>query len=116
MLKKRGTIARRPPPGHFEPRSPQTAAQFAESFAAGGNQYLGRQVISGLECEGYILTTADGTEAIPTWFAPSLNFMVVKAVIRPAPDQEHIMILDKIRVGEEPDPKLFQIPDGFVVE
>jgi hypothetical protein len=101
--------------GMMRPRQPLTADEFREQFASA--QWIGKKVISGVECEGYrILPGAGGSTQGEMWVAPSLNFLPVQHKII---DREHhaeiVLVLDEIHAGVDPDPGFLKVPEGFAV-
>lgn len=96
-----------------EARRPRTAEEFANQWTH-GEEYLGTKTIDGIECVGYMVSESVD-RSTPTWFAPSLNFAILQVTLHPRPDVELLLSLEDIRVGEEPDPNLFQIPEDFIV-
>ena len=96
-----------------EARRPRTAEEFANQWTH-GEEYLGTKTIDGIECVGYMVSESVD-QSTPTWFAPSLNFAILQVTLHPRPDVELVLSLEDIRVGEEPDPNLFRIPEDFIV-
>lgn len=78
---------------------------------------LGRKVISRIECEGYRLRNSGSQEKYndEMWYAPGLNYLVVKSLTFGATRKVTTVTLVDIQSGKDPDPKLFQIPAGFKV-
>ena len=78
---------------------------------------LGKQVISGVECEGYGIHDPKSKKKKKftgeAWYAPALNFVAVKTEGRTPDGGTVSTVLEDVRVGEEPEPGLFRIPEGF---
>ena len=92
--------------------TPLNREQFDQAHK--GETFLGKKIISGVDCEGYQSHARFSKKYFnETWYAPSLNFLVVKAVTHNSPDQALQVSLEDLRVGAEPDPSLFRLPEGF---
>jgi hypothetical protein len=80
-----------------------------------GDEFLGKMLISGVECEGFkrSINHRKGWDDLEEWFAPSLDFFVVKAHGHLSHGNEVSILLSDIHVGQEPDPKYFRLPEGF---
>jgi hypothetical protein len=79
------------------------------------DDFLGKQVISGVECEGYRIhhggkKKKNDPEA---WFAPSLSFLVVKSQRRTSEGFDVVASIDNLEPGKEPDPAFFRLSEGF---
>ena len=91
---------------------PQTGDEFDKLHA--GETYLGKQVISGVECEGYQVPVPKYKKHFnETWYAPSLNFLVVRWTGYNPMKQKVETLLQNIQAGTEPDSTLFLVPSGF---
>jgi hypothetical protein len=79
------------------------------------DKFLGKKVVSGVECEGYKLhdPQREGKFLSEVWYAPALNFEPIKSEYFFPNGQRTIMVTDDIQVGKEPDPQLFRIPEDF---
>ena len=108
------TVLENPPlfPSHAGPVPPATAEIFYQARSTPRYKHLGTKEIDGLGCVGYEITTDRGISE--KWFAPELNFAVIRNIIPFGPDS-HVesSLTDIRRVGEEPDPKFFRIPEDF---
>jgi hypothetical protein len=93
-----------------EPLSPRTF-QFQRSL----DKFLGKQIVSGVECEGYAIHDPrhKGKYLSEVWYAPSLNYLAIETKSRPQGDQRVTTRVEEIQVGKEPDPQYFRLPDGF---
>ncbi len=97
------------------PRQPLTADEFRRQFASA--QWLGKKVISEVECKGYKIPPNDGgaTEG-ELWLAPSLNFLPVQNKIIDHLHNDAVLVtLEDIHAGLDPDPELLRVPEGFTV-
>lgn len=93
---------------------PRTREQFDSSHV--GQERLGTKIISGIECEGYRVPNKYSKKRLDEmWYAPSLNFMAVRATTYTQEGHKIEMSLEDIRLGVEPDPSLFKLPEGFKV-
>ena len=95
--------------------TPLLRTAFDQHHAA--DVFLGVHVISGVECEGYRILNPrkKGKYLGEAWYAPSLNFLIVKSEGQ-APDGGQVTkLLDDIHPSEEPDPKYFRLPEGFKI-
>ena len=93
---------------------PITRLQF--DAARKGETPLGRQTISGVDCEGFRVPAPKfKKQDDETWYAPSLNFVVVRSTHHSEKRQLVTTQFEDIRVGVEPDPAIFRLPDGFKV-
>ena len=91
---------------------PLSREQFDKAHA--GEKFLGKQVISGVECEGFQVPTPHFKNHFnETCYAPALNFMVIRATGYNPRKQRFEIRLEDIQAGREPDPSLFRLPDGF---
>jgi hypothetical protein len=93
---------------------PQSRQEFDKARA--GETFLGKQVISGIECEGYQAPAPHFKKQFnETWYAPSLNFFVVRSryIGSSGQKQQVETLLEDIHVGLVPDPILFSLPTGF---
>jgi hypothetical protein len=92
------------------PMSQQTFEQYRSQ-----DRFLGKQTISGVECEGYAIRDPrhKGKYVAEVWYAPSLNYLAVETKSRPQGDQWAATRVEEIQVGKEPDPQYFRLPDGF---
>lgn len=92
---------------------PLSRADFERRHAA--DLFLGKQVVSGVECEGYKIADPrhKGKYKGEGWFAPSLNFMMVRYHGRLPDGGEISTLLQDIEPGKEPDPSFFRLPEGF---
>ncbi len=90
---------------------PLSRGRFAKARA--GEESLGKQVISGVECEGYRAPVPKFKKHFTeTWYAPSLNFLPVKMSGYTLDKDTVESVLENIQVGP-PDPSLFRPPQGF---
>lgn len=109
-------------------RIEQGSKNFAYKVATGDageskKESLGTQTIEGVSCEGNRITRTIPAGAIgnerpieivtETWFSPELQTLVMKKSSDPR-SGETTFRLTQIRRGE-PDPSLFQAPEGFKV-
>lgn len=94
---------------------PMTREIFERTHAE--DRRLGRKLISGIKCEGYRVRDPEskGKYRDEMWYAPDLNFLMVKSSSFPASGQVITVTLVDIQSGKDPDPNLFQIPAGFKV-
>jgi hypothetical protein len=91
---------------------PQSREEFDKSRA--GEEFLGKQVISGIDCEGYRVPVPHFKKHFnETWYAPSLNFLVVKSTVYYSMKQQTETLLEDMQAGPEPEPGLFRLPSGF---
>jgi len=101
--------------GIARPRQPPTADEFRQLFPSA--QWIGKKVLSGVECDGYRIPPGEGgsTEG-EMWVAPALNFLAVQHKII---DREHnaeiLLVLEEIHAGVDPDPGSLKVPEGFAV-
>jgi hypothetical protein len=95
-----------------DPMSPEN---FRKQHA--DDKVLGKATISGVECEGYGIHDPrhKGKYLSEVWYAPSLNYLVMKARARPTADQGQVSFVSDLQAGEEPDPSYFRLPAGFKV-
>jgi len=79
------------------------------------DKFLGKQIISGVECEGYAIhgSRHNGLYTTEEWYAPSLNYLVVESKVHVHGDQEVEARLEEIQAGKEPDPQYLRLPQGF---
>lgn len=79
------------------------------------DKFLGRQIISGVECEGYAIhgSRHEGKYVTEAWYAPSLNYLIVESKSRNQAGQKVATRAEEIQVGKEPDPQYFSLPEGF---
>lgn len=76
--------------------------------------YVGKRKISGIDCEGFRTPAPFSPRNFnETWYAPSLNFMPIKASVYVDEHQRSETTLRNIKVGAEPDENLFRLPEGF---
>jgi len=80
--------------------------------------YLGNQTVSGVECEGFKIADPrrKGKYRGESWFAPSLNFLLIRATTRLADGGEGTTLVKDLEPGKEPDPSLFRLPEDFKLE
>jgi hypothetical protein len=80
-----------------------------------GDLSLGKQILSGVECEGYKLADPhhNGKYNGEEWFAPSLNFLAVRYEGRPIDGRQISFVIKDLESGREPDPRFFVLPAGF---
>jgi hypothetical protein len=102
------------PPG--DPDSavePISRADFDKRHAA--DLSLGKQMVSGVECEGYKLADPrhKGKYRGEAWFAPTLNFLLVRYSARLSFGGTTTTLVKDLEPGKEPDPSLFRLPEGF---
>jgi len=92
------------------PMSQQTFEQYRSQ-----DTFLGKQTISGVECEGYAIHDArhKGKYVAEVWYAPSLNYLPVETKSRYQGDQWVTTRVEDIQIGKEPDPQYFRLPDRF---
>jgi len=91
---------------------PQTREEFDKARA--GEEFLGKQVISGIECEGYQAPAPNYKKHFnETWYAPSLNFLVIRSTRYNPMKQQVKILLHTIRAGTEPSPIFFRLPSSF---
>jgi len=79
------------------------------------DKFLGKKVVSGVECEGYKLhdPQREGKFLGEVWYAPGLNFEPVRSEHSFPDGQKTSTVIQDIQVGKEPDPQLFSIPEDF---
>jgi hypothetical protein len=92
---------------------PASRADFERRHAA--DLFLGKQLVSGVECIGYKLADPrhKGKYSGEEWFAPSLNFLAVRYRGRLPDGGEISSLLKDLEPGKEPDPSFFRLPEGF---
>lgn len=92
---------------------PMSRADFDRRHAA--DLSLGKQMLSGVECEGYKLADPHhkGKYRGEEWFAPSLDFMVVRYSGRLPDGGETTVVVKDLEPGKEPDSSFFRLPEGF---
>jgi hypothetical protein len=91
---------------------PLTRGEFDQ--ARKGEKFIGKKVISGLECEGFQTPTRFSKKYVnETWYAPSLNFMVIKATVYVNRLNRFEVLFKDFKIGTEPDPSLFRLPEGL---
>jgi hypothetical protein len=73
---------------------------------------IGVREMEGLQTVGYLQTTAQG-RSFEHWYSPTLGFNVVSKGYQPADGVKLETHIQQIQL-REPDPKLFEIPDGYV--
>jgi hypothetical protein len=76
---------------------------------------LGKQMVSGVECEGYKLADPrhKGKYRGEAWFAPSVDFLMVRYSARLPDGGTTTTLVKDLEPGKEPDPSLFRLPEGF---
>ena len=76
---------------------------------------LGSRVISGIQCFGKkVAASGPNYPGGESWAAPSLNYELVEGTILNYADNVLIEVhLEDIQVGQEADPELFRIPEGY---
>jgi hypothetical protein len=92
------------------PMSPQAFEQHRSE-----DRFLGKKIISGVECEGYAIHDSHhkGEYLSEAWYAPPLNYLVIEGKSRLQDGREVTTRVEKIQAGKEPDPKYFRLPKGF---
>jgi hypothetical protein len=92
---------------------PTSRAGFEKEHAA--DLHLGKQVLSGVECEGYKIADPrhKGKYNGEAWYAPSLNFLTIRYFGRLAEGGKISFLVKDLEVGKEPDPSFFHLPEGF---
>jgi hypothetical protein len=92
------------------PISPQAFEQHHSQ-----DKFLGKRTISGVECEGYANDDSrhEGKHVSEAWYAPSLNYLVIKGKSRLQDGREVTTRVEEIQAGKEPNPKYFRLPKGF---
>jgi hypothetical protein len=92
------------------PMSQQTFEQYHSQ-----DRFLGKQTISGVDCEGYAIHDPrhKGKYVAEVWYAPSLNYLAVETKSRYQGDQWVTARVEGIQVGKEPDPQYLRLPQGF---
>jgi hypothetical protein len=92
---------------------PMTRDEFDKQHTI--DDFLGKQVISGVECEGYRIhhSRKKKKNDPEAWFAPSLNFLVIKSQRRTSEGFDVVGLIDDLQPGKEPDPAFFRLPEGF---
>jgi hypothetical protein len=95
-----------------QPMSPQAFEQYHSQ-----DKFLGKQMISGVECEGYAIHDSryKGKYVREVWCAPSLNYLVIESKSRFQGAQEVTTLVEELQAGKEPDPQYFRFPDGFKI-
>lgn len=95
---------------------PMSRADFERLHAA--DLSLGKQMVSGVECEGYKVADPrhKGKYRGEEWFAPSLNFLLIRYAGRLPDGGETTTLVKDLEPGKEPDPNLFRLPEGFKLE
>jgi hypothetical protein len=99
-----------------KPLVPVTPASFSSSMPQ--DRFIGKKTIAGVECLQWRMVSADslvhtaGEPGGEMCFAPSLNFAPIESVDSDGA-MESQMEVTSIQPGQDPDPKLFQLPDGF---
>jgi len=81
------------------------------------DQFLGTQVVAGVECEGYKIR-GPGKKARydnEVWYAPSLNFLAVAARHARSKHEEFVMLVTDIQLGREAPAAYFQVPKEFKI-
>jgi len=96
----------------ISPMSPQAFDQYRSQ-----DKYLGKQIISGVECEGYAIHDPrhKGKYLSEVWYAPSLNYLAIEAKSSIHGNQKVTSRVEEVQVGKEPDPKYLKLPQGFKV-
>jgi hypothetical protein len=92
---------------------PPSRADFDRQHAA--DLFLGKQQVSGVECEGYKLADPrhKGKYRGEGWFAPSLSFLAVRYIHRLPNGRETTILVENLEPGKEPDPRFFILPKDF---
>ena len=93
-------------------QNPASAEEFEKLRA--DDTFLGKETVSGVECVVYGIHDPrhKGKYGSQAWYAPTLNFLVIKARSR-LNDQDVTSLVDNIQAGVEPDPKYFEFPADF---
>jgi hypothetical protein len=95
---------------------PPTSAAFSSNMPQ--DRFLQKKTIAGVECLQWQMLSAnsvDGAASEPggeMCFAPSLNFAPIESVTSDGAMESDVEVTS-IQPGQEPDPKFFQLPDGF---
>jgi hypothetical protein len=92
---------------------PISGADFDRRHTADLN--LGKQMIAGVECVGYKVADPHhkGKYLEEKWFAPPLNFLLVRYRGRLPDGGERTLQVKDLEPGKEPDPSIFVLPQGF---
>ena len=92
------------------PMSPQAFEQHRSE-----DRFLGKQIISGMECEGYAIHDSrhKGEYVSEAWYAPSLNYLPIETKSPNQAGQKVTTRVEEIQAGKEPDPQYFRLPKGF---
>jgi hypothetical protein len=104
--------------GKGKPVVPPTSASFSSDMPQ--DRFVGKKTIAGVECLRWRMVWADsaahaaGEPGGEMCFAPSLNFAPIEAVESDGAMESDTEVTS-IQPGEEPDPKLFQLPEGFTM-
>jgi hypothetical protein len=109
------SVTREAPPGQPLPTLPVTPEEFRSRYTP--HAQLGKRVIEGIECEGYRVSPRPGGNLSgEIWAAPAANFLIVEStIIDSEANVEIVTKLHDIQIGKEPDPRFFQLPEGFSV-
>ena len=77
---------------------------------------LGRKRLSGMDCVAYRIRSDTAQKIFwkEFWYAPALNFVLVRQQYLSPGGELTIRVMKDIRIGQ-PDPNLFHIPEGFSV-
>ena len=102
------------PPGNSDSAvEPISRANFDRRHAA--DVSLGKQIVSGVECEGYKLADPHhkGKYRGEAWFAPSVDFLMVRYSARLPGGGKVTTLVKDLEPSKEPDPSFFHLPEGF---
>ena len=94
----------------ISPMSPQAFEQYHSQ-----DKSLGKQIISGVDCEGYAIHDPrhKGKYVAEVWYAPALNYLAIEARSGIHGNEKVTTRVEEIQAGKEPDPQCFSLPEGF---
>jgi hypothetical protein len=77
---------------------------------------VSKKVVGGVECELFRVPEAGETGRFAEFcFAPSLNDLIIESRFPMDGGMELVTTFEQIKAGEELDPALFRIPEGFQI-
>jgi hypothetical protein len=77
---------------------------------------VGKETVSGLECVIYGIHDPKhkGKFVAQNWYAPSLNFLLIKTQAR-VNGEDVGFLIDQIQAGKEPERQYFELPQDFKI-
>jgi hypothetical protein len=102
------------PPGYVQQYLGSVGKAGSKRSLDGGGEIttVGRREIDGVEAVGFLEKRADGRTS-ERWYAPTLDVNLELKQYQPVEGIESTIQIQRVQLGE-PDPKLFEIPEGYV--